>query len=517
MSRKLLKSTLVVGGMTLLSRISGLVRDIVFAYVMGSGLVADAFFVAFRIPNFFRRIFAEGAFAQAFVPVYSEYRERRSGEDTQRFLDHMAGRLGGALLLLTLLGILAAPAMVTVIAPGFLDQPDKFQLTVDALRITFPYLLCISLVAMAAGILNSCGRFAAPAVTPVLLNLFLIGAAVWLTPVTGNAALALSLGVLLAGLAQLLFQVPFLARERALPRPRVRGADAGVRRVFGLMLPAVFGASVAQINILVNTLLASFLITGSVSWLYYADRVMEFPLGVFGIALATVMLPNLSKLHARSDGQAFSNLLDWALRWVFLIATPACVGLMVLAEPVISTLFQHGATTPDDVRRMAQALLAFAFGLLGFVLVKVLAPGFFARQDTRTPVRIAVIAVVVNIVMSLLLVWPLAHVGLALATSIAAWVNAGLLWRLLRGRGIYQPSARWGAFMLKVITAALVMGGLLWWGAGDPDSWRVAGALQRAGRLALWITLGAGAYFFVILVCGIRPRQLILKQADFET
>jgi putative peptidoglycan lipid II flippase len=516
MSRKLLKSTLVVGVMTLISRISGLVRDIVFANILGSGLIADAFFVAFRIPNFFRRIFGEGAFSQSFIPVYSEYRERRSAKEARAFLDHMAGMLGAILVGLTLLGIWAAPGFVMVIAPGYLDQPDKFAVTVDALRLTFPYMLFISLVAMAAGVLNTCGRFAAPAVTPVLLNLCMIAAAFWLVPFTSNEAIAISLGVLAAGVLQLAFQVPFLHRERMLPFPRPSLKNEGVRRVFRLMLPAIFGVSVAQINILIGTLLASFLVTGSVSWLYYSDRVMEFPLGVFGIALATVMLPSLSKLHANQRADDFSALLDWSLRWVVLISVPAMIGLILLAGPILTTLFLHGSTTPDDVRMMTLALAAYAVGLAAFVLVKVLAPGFFARQDMKTPVKVAAASMVVNIILSLVLVSPMKHYGLALATSLAAWVNALLLLHLLMQGEIFRPQAGWSTFLFKVGAAAMAMAALLYWGVGDADQWMARGILDRALALAMWVVAGAAVYFLVILVLGIRPSQLILKRADFD-
>ena len=406
MSKKLIKSTVVTGSMTLLSRVSGLVRDIAFANIMGSGLVADAFFVAFRIPNFFRRIFGEGALSVAFVPVFSEYKETATPEQTRAFLDRMVGQLTAVLILITVLGIVAAPGFVAAIAPGFLENEEKFQITVDALRICFPYLIFISLVAVSAGILNTCGRFAVPAATPILLNLCLIAASAWLVPFMDNAAIALATGVLIAGIAQLLFQVPFLRRERYLPRPRLKHSDNGVKKVFKLMIPAIFGVSVAQLNVLINTLLASFLVTGSVSWLYYSDRVMEFPLGVFGIALATVILPSLSKLHAREDQRAFSELLDWALRWVFIIATPAAIGLVMVAGPLITTLFQYGATTPHDVRMMVNSLIGFSLGLIGLILVKVLAPGVFARQNTKTPVRVGVIAMIVNIIVAIILVIP---------------------------------------------------------------------------------------------------------------
>jgi len=516
MSRKLLKSTALVGVMTLISRVSGLVRDIVFANILGSGLVADAFFVAFRIPNFFRRIFGEGAFSQAFIPVYSEYREKHGAEETRAFIDHMAGALGAVLVVLTLLGIWAAPGFVMVIAPGYIDDPDKFAVTVDSLRLTFPYLLFISLVAMAKGILDTCGRFGPPAVTPVVLNLCLIAAALWLVPFAPNEAIAVAMGVLAAGFLQLGFQVPFLRREGVLPVPRPAMGDPGVRRVSRLMLPAIFGVSVAQINILISTLLASFLVTGSVSWLYYADRVMEFPLGVFGIALATVMLPSLSRLHATERREDFSQMLDWSLRWVFLITVPAMVGLIVLAKPILSTLFLHGSTTPDDVRMMALALAAYAVGLAGFVLVKVLAPGFFARQDMKTPVKIAAAAMVINIILSLILVSPMKHTGLALATSLAAWVNGSLLLHLLMHEGVFVPRPGWAAFLGKIAAAAGAMTAVLLWGVADADVWMARSLLERAGALALWIGVGAAVYFFVILASGIRPGQLILKRATFD-
>lgn len=516
MSRKILKSTLLVGAMTLISRVSGLVRDIVFANIMGSGLIADAFFVAFRIPNFFRRIFGEGAFSQSFIPVYSEYRERHDEHQVRAFIDHMAGMLGAVLVVVTLLGIWAAPAFVMVIAPGYLDEPDKFSITVDSLRLTFPYLLFISLVAMSQGLLNTCGRFGPPAVTPVLLNLCMIGAALWLVPFTANEAIAVSLGVLAAGLLQLGFQVPFLRQENALPVPRPNHRDPGVRRVFRLMLPAMFGVSVAQINILVGTLLASFLVTGSVSWLYYSDRVMEFPLGVFGIALATVMLPSLSRLHARERVEAFSELLDWSLRWVCLISVPAMVGLVLLAGPILATLFLHGSTTPNDIHMMSLSLVAYAVGLAGFVLVKVLAPGFFARQDMKTPVKVAVVAMVVNILLSLVLVSPMAHTGLALATSLAAWVNASLLLHLLIQQGVFRPQPGWPRFFAKVGVAAAAMSAALLWGVDNTDVWMARDPLWRALLLTGWIAAGAAVYFVVILGCGIRPRQLILKRTDFD-
>jgi putative peptidoglycan lipid II flippase len=517
MSRKLLKSTAVTGGMTLISRITGLVRDMAFASLIGAGagVAADAFYVAFRIPNFLRRIFGEGAFSQAFVPVFSEYRTRGDGARTHDFLDHMTGTLGVLLLLITVVGVLAAPLLVAVLAPGFLAVPAKFDLTVDMLRIVFPYLLFISLVAMSAGVLNTYNRFAAAAFTPVLLNLSLIGAALLLAPHLEPPVMALAWGVFIAGALQFLFQIPFLKRLDLLPRPRLAWRDRrneGVTRVFRLMLPAIFGVSIAQVNLLVNTLLASFLVTGSVSWLYYSDRLMEFPLGIFGIALATVILPALSRRHARASHEEFSHLLDWGLRWVFLIGIPATAGLILLAGPMIATLFHYGAFTAHDVRMASAALVAFSAGLLGFLLVKVLAPGFYARQDTATPMRIGVITMGVNIVLSLLLVYPLAHTGLAAAISIAALVNSALLYRRLRRDGVYRPLPGWGLLLTRTLIATLAMGLVIFYGTGDLGGWLTAPPLERVARLSLWVTAGIVTYLFMIVLLGVRPAQLLLRR-----
>lgn len=514
MSRRLFQSTLVTGGMTLLSRISGLVRDMVFAGFIGAGagIAADAFYAAFRIPNFLRRIFGEGAFSQAFVPVFTEYKTKRRREEVREFVDRLTGVFGLVLFVVTLVGVVAAPVIVYLLAPGFTGE--KYDLTVSMLRITFPYLLFISLVAMAAGILNTYGRFAAAAFTPVLLNLSMIGAVLWLAPYLDNPVMALAWGVFMAGVLQLLFQLPFLARLRLLPRPRLGRNHDGVVRVFKLMLPAIFGVSVAQINTLVNMVLASFLVTGSVSWLYYSDRLMEFPLGVFGIALATVILPSLSQQHVQGARGEFSRLLDWALRWVFVIGIPATVALVLLAGPLLTTFFHYGAFDEQDVRMSAQALVAFSAGLLGFILVKVLAPGFYARQDTRTPVRIGMIAMAVNIVLSLLLVSVLRHTGLALAISIAAFVNAVLLYRWLRRHDVYAPESGWFRFFLQVLAASGAMGLLLYWAAGDLGAWLAAGAAQRARHLAALVVSGAGVYLLMLYVVGIRPRQLLHRPGD---
>ncbi len=516
MSRRLVKSTLVTGGMTLLSRISGFVRDMVLARLIGSSLAADAFFVAFRIPNFMRRIFGEGAFSQAFVPVFAEYHTKDEHRAMREFVDYVAGVLGLALVIVTVIGIVAAPLLIWVLAPGFAADAAKYDLTVQMLRIMFPYLLFISLVAMAAGVLNTLGRFGVPAFTPVLLNLCLIGAALLWAPHTAQPVVALAWGVFIAGAVQLLFQFPSLWRLRLLPRPRLGLRHAGVRRVFGLMVPAVFGVSVAQINLLINTILASFLVTGSVSWLYYSDRLMEFPLGVFGVALATVILPNLSKKHQRASHRSFSHTLDWALRWAWLVGLPATAGLIVLAGPMVVTLFNYGAFNAHDVAMTRLSLIAFSVGLLGFLLIKVLATGFYARQDMKTPVRIGVIALFANIGFSLALVFGLAHTGLALATSLAAFVNAGLLYRGLRRSGSYTPLSGWPWLLARTLLASGAMSALLWWGAGELDAWLAAPALARAARLGAWIFGGVVVYVVSMYALGVRWRSLALAKADGE-
>lgn len=512
-TRKLLASTALTGGMTLVSRITGLARDMVFAGFIGAGAsaAADAFYVAFRIPNFLRRIFGEGALSQAFVPVFAEYQARGKVQETRAFVDHATGVLTLVLFVITIIGVVAAPILVMILAPGFYADPSKYDLTVTMLRIVFPYLLFISLVALAAGILNTHGRFGAAAFTPVLLNLSLIGAAVWLAPRFEQPVIGLAWGVFIAGVVQLLFQIPLLQRIGMLPRPRLRGTHEGVQRVTRLMLPGIFGVSVAQINLFVNTVLASFLVTGSVSWLYYADRLMEFPLGIFGIALATVILPSLSQKHAAASAEEFSHLLDWGLRWVFIISIPASAALVVLAGPMLATLFHFGAFTDYDVVMSAQALTAFAFGLVGFTLVKVLAPGFYARQDTKTPVKVGTIALVANVVLSLLLFYPLAHVGLALAVSLAAFLNAGLLFVRLRRAGIYRALPGWPVFSARVLLATSAMAGVTIWGTENLEVWLSTPPFERARQLALWIVAGIMVYGAVLFLSGMRPQHLKVK------
>lgn len=516
MSRRLLKSTAVVSSMTTLSRVLGLVRDIVFARFFGAAAGTDAFFVAFKIPNFLRRLFAEGAFAQAFVPVLTEYKTQRSEEEVRSLIQNVAGTLGGILFLLSVLAVLAAPVLVMVFAPGFLDEPERYALTTEMLRITFPYLLFISLVALSGSILNAFGRFAVPAFTPVFLNVSLIAVAIWGAPYFERPVVALAWGVFIAGIVQLLFQFPYLKRLGLLVWPRWGWRDEGVQRIGKLMLPAIFGSSVAQINLLFDTIIASFLVAGSVSWLYYSDRLVEFPLGVFGIALATVILPSLSHKHAEADPEDFSRTLDWALRWVLLIGTPAMVGLLVLSGPILTTLFYYGEFTPHDVEMARLSLMAYSLGLLGFIAVKVLAPGFYARQNIRTPVRIGIVAMLTNMVLNVMFVVPWVmlggvgpHSGLALATSCSAFINAGLLLRGLRREGVLQLQLGWSLLILRVLVASVTMAALLWWGTGSLTDWLGWGLWQRIGQLLLWIGLAAVTYIGVLAVTGVQIKELM--------
>ncbi len=509
MSKALLKSTGVVSAMTLISRLLGFVRDIVIARAFGAGAGADAFFVAFRIPNLLRRLFAEGGFSMAFVPVLSEYKVQHSHEAMQQLINDVAGTLGIILFGVTALGIIVAPLLIWLFAPGFSADQSKFELTVTMLRITFPYLLFISLTAFAGGILNTWGRFGVPALTPVFLNLWMTAAALWLAPCMDQPVVALAWGVFLAGVTQLLFQIPFLRELRLLPhRLRWGWRTTGVQQILRLMLPTLFGSSVAQINLLINTILASFLVTGSVSWLYYTDRLVEFPLGLFGVTLSVVILPTLSQKHAAASTVEFSHTLDWALRWALLIGVPATASLMVLPGPLFSTLFQYGQFGPHDVRMASRSLIAYALGLLAFMLIKVLSPGFYARQDSRTPVRFGIIAMAMNMLFNLILVYPLQHAGLALANSLSAYLNAFLLFRHLRRRNVYQPSSDWPRFLLQILLATLAMSVFLWWGAGDLDGWLTAHARQRLLHLGWLVPCGLLIYILSLLVVGVRRRHL---------
>jgi len=518
--RRLLQSTSIVSGMTLVSRVLGLVRDIVFARYFGATIVMDAFIVANRIPNMLRRFFAEGAFSQGFVPVMAQYRARNDHAQARQLVDAVAGTLGLGLFVITLIGVVAAPLLVLMVAPGFVGDDGRFDLASAMTRFTFPYLFFVSLTAFAGGILNTYGRFAAPAFTPVILNVVLIASAMWLSPHLAEPGMALAYGVLLAGIVQLAFQIPFLAKIHAIPRPRWRPHHEGVRRIGKLMVPAVFGSSVAQVNVLVGGIIASMLGVGKVSLLYYSDRLMEFPLGLFSIALATVTLPHLSRQHAAASVQGFSHTVDWSMKLVFLIATPAAVGLVVLSEPLVATIFYGGEFSAFDVQMTALSLQAFSLGLIGFSVVKILAPAYFAREDTKTPVKVGLVALAVNLVLSVLLAWALTragyagtHAGLALAISVAALLNAWLLWRGLRRDGVVGISKGWGALLLRFLVANLAMTACLLQLSRPLGWWLQSSLMTRSAWLAMTIAAGAMVYFLALAVVGVRPAHLRLDSS----
>ena len=515
----LLRSSGVVSFFTMLSRFLGLARDVVFARVIGAEALADVFFVAFKIPNFFRRLFAEGAFAQAFVPILGEYREKGSAAAVRELVSRVAGNLGLTLIFITLFIVLASPLMAAIFAPSwYMENPSKFAATAEMLRITFPYLLFISLTGVAGAVLNSYDRFAVPAFTPLLLNVTLIAAALIGAPLFEQPAYALAWGVLLAGIIQFIFQLPFLRRIHMLPMPKVDWQHSGVKKVLALMAPAIFGVSVSQINLLLDTVLATFLPTGSVSWLYYSDRLSELPLGVFGIAIATVILPNLSRHHIAQSTQAFSQTLDWALKMILLIAVPAAAALMLLAEPILVTLFYYGEVmTLRDMTMASLSLKAYAAGLIAFMLIKVLAPGFFARQDMRTPVRIGIIAMVLNMLFNLILViplhkyWQIGHLGLAAATSLSAFINAILLFLTLRKKAIYQPSVGWLRFFVGLISSVAVMLlvlTLLLDMSGGAEAFYHQNWLQRISSITLLCGAGFIAFMVSIFVFGFRLSDM---------
>lgn len=496
--------------MTMISRVFGFIRDMVTASFFGAGAAFDAFSVAFKIPNFMRRLFAEGSFSQAFVPILAEYQSKKSQAELHQFINAMCGSLGCILLFVTIIGVAGAPYIVKIFAPGFAQSGDRFDLAVTMLRITFPYLMLVSLTAFSGAVLNTYSRYWVAAFTPVLLNLCMIAAAMWLSPHFSIPIVALAWGVMAAGILQLLFQWPFLRNLKLLPRPKVNFKNPGVQRVLKLMVPALFGVSVGQINLLVDTLFASLLMIGSVSWLYYSDRLMEFPLGVFGVAISTVILPHLSRHHAAQSEESFSLTIDWALRAVLLIGIPAAVVLAMISGPMLSTLFQHGHFSGNDVIMARKSLTAFAIGITPFMLVKILAAGFYAKQDLRTPVRVGVVAMVTNMVLNVMLIWPLAHAGIALATSLAALVNTSCLYYLLRQRGLYQPREGWGLFIIRLSIANLLVAAWLWIGAGDIQVWLIQTTWWRVERLLFLSLSSMVLYFMALWITGVRLHHLLM-------
>jgi putative peptidoglycan lipid II flippase len=504
----LLKAAASVSAMTLLSRITGFARDTLIAVFFGAGALTDAFFVAFRIPNLLRRLFAEGAFSQAFVPVLGEYRSRHGEEATRRLAASVLGYLAFWLLVVTGIGMVAAPLLVYAIGSGFAGDAAKFGLATTMLRICFPYILFVSLVAFASGILNTYGRFKGPAFTPVLLNLSFIGFIVLVAPRLDQPILALAWAVFFGGLAQLAFQLPFLKHVGMLTLPRWDPKDEGVIRILKLMAPAILGVSVAQVSLIINTNIATHLGDGRVSWLYYADRLMEFPSALLGVALGTVLLPSLVRHHQEADPAAYSRLLDWGLRVALLLAAPAAVALGLLALPLVTTLFWHGDHfTQSDAIMTRHALIAYAAGLCGIILVKILAPGFYARQNVRTPVKVAIWTLAMTQLANLALVPWLGHTGLALAISLGACFNAGWLWLLIWRSGDWKPQPGWAAFLMKLAVALYLMGGAIWFTMGRESSWFGIDATARAVKLARVIGAGAAAYFAALGLLGFRPRD----------
>ena len=509
----LLRALATVSGMTLLSRILGFVRDFVIAQSFGAGAATDAFFVAFRLPNLLRRMFAEGAFSQAFVPILAEYKNKQGDEAAHALINRVATLLGLVVLTISVLGALASPLIIYVSAPGFADEPEKFALTVELTRITFPYIFFMSLVALAGGVLNTWSRFAIPAFTPVLLNISFIAMALFAVPYFDPPVLALAWAVFIGGVLQLALQLRPLRQIGLLPRFDLHTKDPGVRRILKLMAPATLGVSVAQISLLINTIFASFLVSGSVSWLYYADRLMEFPAGLLGVALGTILLPSLSKYHADANPEGFSDLLDWGLRLTLMLTLPAALALAILSVPLISTLFNYGEFADADVFATQPALIAYSIGLTGMILVKVLAPGFYARQDIRTPVKIAIITLVATQLMNLAFIGPLKHAGLALSIGVAACLNAFMLFRGLRRIDIFRPRPGWGVFALKLCLALAALGAVLWLAKGDDAAWVNHPGLERALRLAGVVVAGAVTYFAVLFALGFRPRDFSRRAA----
>ncbi|MGK5735728.1 murein biosynthesis integral membrane protein MurJ [Acinetobacter junii] len=507
------RSTIIVSAMTMLSRVLGLVRDIVLLNVFGAGKDFDTFVVAFRIPNFFRRLFAEGAFSQAFIPVLTEYKTSKTHAEVQILISRVFGCLLTAMSLLTFVAMVAAPAIIYLYAPGFHNDPEKFDLAVDMFRLTIPYLMFMSLTAFASSILNSYGSFASPAFSPVLLNIAMIAGAWWLTPFMAEPITALGWAVVVAGVLQLAIQIPELWKKNLLIPPKVDFKHEGVDRILKLMLPALFGVSVTQINLLLNTIWASFMQDGSVSWLYSAERMTELPLGLIGVAIGTVILPSLSARHAEQDQAKFKSMIDWAAKIIMLVGIPASIALFMLSTPIIQALFQRGEFTLEDTHMTALALQCMSAGVISFMLIKVFAPGFYAQQDTKTPVRVGLMAVAANAILNVVFIgffklidWHAEHMALALASSGSALVNAGMLYFYLHKRNIYRFGAHWKKlgfqFLVANITMIAALAYALTWYQGDIAQW-----LRIAEVVGLCV-LGVAAYVIGLLITGFRPRHL---------
>ncbi|MGY5452288.1 murein biosynthesis integral membrane protein MurJ [Agarivorans sp. MS3-6] len=515
MSKSLLKSGAIVSGMTLISRVLGLVRDVVIANLMGAGVAADVFFFANKIPNFLRRLFAEGAFAQAFVPVLTEYKQNSSEDDVRQLVAKVSGTLGLIVTVVTLLGIVGSPIVAALFGTGWFiswlqDGPDgaKFELSAFLLKITFPYLWFVTFTGLSGAILNAFGRFAVAAFTPVLLNVAIIGFALVVSPHLEQPEIGLAMGVFVGGLIQLLFQLPFIYKLNLLSKPKWGWKHPGVTKIRTLMIPALFGVSVSQINLLLDTLIASFLVTGSISWLYYSDRLLEFPLGLFGIAIATVILPSLSQRHVDKNPKQFQQTMDWAVRMVCFLGIPATVGMALLAQPILQVLFMRGAFDQQDVLNASYSLIAYSGGLLFFMLVKVLAPGYYSRQDTKTPVKIGIVAMASNMGFNLIFAIPYGYVGLAIATALSAILNASLLYRGLYKQGVYKLSSPTTVCIAKIVAASLVMGGLIVWLSPIAEQWFALSWFDSVLQLLICIAVAVVSYLVLLFCLGIRLAHL---------
>ncbi|EOK5972068.1 TPA: murein biosynthesis integral membrane protein MurJ [Vibrio parahaemolyticus] len=515
MSKRLLKSGMIVSAMTLISRVLGLVRDVVVANLMGAGASADVFFFANKIPNFLRRLFAEGAFSQAFVPVLTENHAQGDMDKTRELIARAAGTLGVIVSMVTVLGVLGSGVVTALFGFGwFLDwmhggpAAEKFELASLMLKITFPYLWFITFVALSGAILNTLGKFAVSSFTPVFLNVMIILAAWFISPQMSQPEIGLAIGVFLGGLVQFLFQIPFLIKAGVMVKPKWGWRDPGVVKIRTLMIPALFGVSVSQINLLFDTFIASFLQTGSISWLYYSDRLLEFPLGLFGIAIATVILPALSRKHVDSQSEGFAHTMDWGVRMVTLLGIPAMLGLMALAKPMLMVLFMRGEFSPQDVHQASLSLLAYASGLLNFMLIKVLAPGYYSRQDTKTPVKYGIIAMVTNMVFNAIFAYFYGYVGLAIATALSAFVNMALLYRGLHIAGVYQITKRTVFFIVRLVVAGAAMVAAILWQLEDMSVWLEWSFAHRSGMLGMLISLGAAVYLAVLFLTGVRLKDL---------
>ncbi|HCJ6375243.1 murein biosynthesis integral membrane protein MurJ [Citrobacter sp. RHBSTW-00671] len=509
----LLKSLAAVSSMTMFSRVLGFARDAIVARIFGAGMATDAFFVAFKLPNLLRRIFAEGAFSQAFVPILAEYKSKQGEDATRVFVAYVSGLLTLALAVVTVAGMLAAPWVIMVTAPGFADTADKFTLTTQLLRITFPYILLISLASLAGAILNTWNRFSIPAFAPTFLNISMIGFALFAAPYFHPPVLALAWAVTVGGVLQLVYQLPHLKKIGMLVLPRVNFRDEGAMRVVKQMGPAILGVSVSQVSMIINTIFASFLASGSVSWMYYADRMMEFPSGVLGVALGTILLPSLSKSFSSGNHDEYCRLMDWGLRLCFLLALPSAVALGILAKPLTVSLFQYGKFTAFDAAMTQRALVAYSVGLIGIIIVKVLAPGFYSRQDIKTPVKIAIVTLILTQVMNLAFIGPLKHAGLSLSIGLAACLNASLLYWQLRKQKIFTPQPGWAWFLTRLVISVLVMSAALVGMLYMMPDWSQGTMVWRVMRLLAVVVVGIVAYFAALAVLGFKVKEFVRRTA----